>query len=144
MIPRTLLVAPGDFAGPLSAARAATAIAAGLRDAGLPEPDLCPILDAHPAGDPRALLDALQFDPRMRQARAVVVGERRLDPHTLPGSVLFEIATRARQGGVPAYAIAGENALSAFDARVLDLQIVLEAGTARGLQAAARRLAELV
>jgi hypothetical protein len=45
---------------------------------------------------------------------------------------------------VPAYAVTATNRLSAFDARMLDLQVILEASTARALQAAARRLAKLV
>ena len=69
---------------------------------------------------------------RMRLARAVVVGAQRLEERTLAGSVTFEIATRARQGGVPAYAVTSENALEPFDARILDLQLVLEAGDPQG------------
>jgi glycerate kinase len=57
---------------------------------------------------------------------------------------VFEIATRARQGGVPCYAIAAHNALDPFEARILDLQVVLEAGGERGLSAAGRKLAGLV
>ena len=45
---------------------------------------------------------------------------------------------------MPAYAVTGENALDAFDARMLDLQAILEASSARALEAAGRRLAELV
>jgi hypothetical protein len=37
-----------------------------------------------------------------------------------------------------------ESTLDAFDARILDLQLILEASSARALEAAARRLAELV
>ena len=90
------------------------------------------------------LLDALDFDARMRRARAVVVGAERLEERTLAGSVTFEIATRARQGGVPAYAVTGANALGPFDARILDLQVILEARSARALVAAGRKLAGLV
>jgi glycerate 2-kinase len=57
---------------------------------------------------------------------------------------MFEIATRARQAGVPAYAVAGENALDPFDERILDLQAILEASSPRALEAAGRHLAELV
>ena len=45
---------------------------------------------------------------------------------------------------MPAYAVTAENGLSAFDARILDLQVILEASTPRALAAAGRRLAELV
>ena len=80
----------------------------------------------------------------MRDARAVAIAAARLDRHTLAGSAAFEIATRARQAGVPAYAVTGENALSLFDARMLDLQVILTARDARGLAAAGRKLAQLV
>ena len=43
-----------------------------------------------------------------QRARVVIV-EAQLDEHTLAGSVAFEIATRARQGGVPAYAVTAED-----------------------------------
>jgi glycerate kinase len=142
-----LLVAVGSFGDTLTAARAAAAIGQGLQAGGLPAPDLCPIeADTYTEHhkDARALLDALDFDTRMRRARAVVVGEQRLDSRALRHSVTFEIATRARQGGVPAYAVLAENGLDAFDARILDLQVILEARNARGLRTAGRQLAELV
>ena len=84
------------------------------------------------------------FDARMRAARAVVVGTERLDERTLLGSAVFEIATRARQAGVPAYAVTAENALSLFDARILDLQVILQARDTRALRRAGEKLAEVV
>ncbi len=163
MISRTVLIATERLCQELSAERAGAAIGRGLRaeDPTL-EVDVCPI---EPAGeDARELLDALDFDRRMRAARAVVVGAARLDERTLaetgiraggaclPASVtdrggasaVFEIATRARQAGVPAYAVAGENALSLFDARILDLQVIVEAGTTRALRQAGEKLAGLI
>ncbi len=65
-----------------------------------------------------------------------MIAEPRLHEQTLAGSVAFEIATRARQGGVPAYAVTGENLLDSFDARILDLQTIIEA---RDSSRAARR-----
>ena len=53
------------------------------------------------------VLDALDFDARMRAARAVIVGEGRIDAQTLQGKTAGEIATRARQAGVPCHAIVG-------------------------------------
>ncbi len=88
------------------------------------------------------VLEALDFDARMRAAHALVVGERRLDRGTLRGRVTGEIATRARQAGVPCHAVVGERALEPFDARILDLQAVLEAGTVAELEAAGEALAE--
>jgi glycerate kinase len=133
VISRTVLVAPEPF-GTLSAARVAAALGRGLRagDASL-EVDLLPVE-----------LAVAGFDERMRAARAVVLGAGRLDERTLLGSATFELATRARQAGVPAYAVARENALSLFDARILDLQVVLQAGDTRALRRAGEKLAALV
>jgi glycerate kinase len=140
MIPRTVLVAASLLGGALSAERAASALSRGLAAGGHPT-DLCPIV---PAGDRRELLDALGFDARMRSARAVVLVEARLHEDTLADSIAFEIATRARQSGVPAYAVTGENALDDFDARILDLKAILEANSAQSLEKAGRQLAELI
>jgi glycerate kinase len=90
------------------------------------------------------VLDALDFDRRLREARAVVTGEGKLDRQSLAGKLVSEIATRARQSGVPCHAVVGTRDLDAFDARVLDLQTVLEAGTPAQLRAAGARLAELI
>jgi len=145
LIPDRLLLALGPFGDRLPAPRVAAAIAQGLQASGQPEPDLCPINDDDVRhADLKALLDALDFNARMRRARAVVVGERQLDYHTLPGSATFEIATRARQAGVPAYAVVPENALTPFDARILDLQVILEAHNEQALRQAGMHLAELV
>jgi glycerate kinase len=80
----------------------------------------------------------------MRRSRAVVVAADRLEEQMLAGSVTFEIATRARQAGVPAYAVTAENRLDRFDARILDLQVILQARDARALAAAGRKLAQVV
>lgn len=90
------------------------------------------------------VLDALDFDARLRRARGVVVGEGSLDGSTLEGKAAFEIATRARQAGIPAHAIVGRNDLDPFDARIMDLQVILEAGDERALEAAGTELAARV
>jgi glycerate kinase len=90
------------------------------------------------------ILKALDFDTRMRAARAVIVGEGRLDPTTLEGKIAGEIATRARQAGVPCHAIVGANAIDRFSARILDLQVIEEAGTPEQLTAAAERLGRML
>ena len=87
------------------------------------------------------VLGELGFEARMRAARAVVVGEGRLDPSTLEGKVAGEIATRARQAGVPCFAVVGADGLGPFGARVLDLQRVLEATTLAEVEAAGAALA---
>ncbi len=53
------------------------------------------------------VLDALDFDDRMRASRAVVTGEGKLDQQTLQGKLVGEIGTRTRQAGVPLHAIVG-------------------------------------
>jgi glycerate kinase len=90
------------------------------------------------------VLDAIGFDGQMRAARAVVTGEGRLDAQSLVGKLVSEIATRARQAGVPCHAIVGSRELDSFGARVLDLQSVLEASTVAQITAAGRRLAKLI
>jgi glycerate kinase len=88
------------------------------------------------------VLEALEFDRRMRAAWAVVTGEGRLDRSTLDGKIVAEVATRARQAGIPAHAIVGEDALDRFDARILDLQEILTGSTRPEIEAAGRLLAE--
>ena len=90
------------------------------------------------------VLDAIGFDARMRRARAVVTGEGRLDRQSLAGKAVSEVATRARQAGVPCHAIVGTNQLDAFGARVLDLETVTEAPTIARLGGAGRQLAALL
>jgi glycerate 2-kinase len=90
------------------------------------------------------VLEALNYDERMRAAAAVVVGEGRLDETSLQGKALGEAATRARQGGVPCFAIVGTDGLGAFGARILDLQRVAEAPTLEAIESAAEALAPLL
>lgn len=167
VIPQALLVVSGPFGDELSAEDVARAIGRGLVAGGQPEADLCPLEVERRAPAPAdasvragaerdsktqrmvlpdvaALLAALDFDARMRRARAVLLAEWRLTEGTLQGSTAFEVATRARQGGIPAYAVTGENALTPFDSRILDLQVILEAHTRHTLAAAGTKLARLV
>ncbi|HWX43839.1 MAG TPA: glycerate kinase [Solirubrobacteraceae bacterium] len=147
MISRTVLIAVEPFGEELGPARVAAAIGRGVQ-AGDPTlaVDSCPIEagEGVDAEDVRTLLESLDFDTRMRAARAVILGVCRLDEGTLLGSATFEIATRARQAGVPAYAVAGENRLSLFDARILDLQVIVEAVDVRALRRAGEKLAGMV
>jgi glycerate kinase len=90
------------------------------------------------------VLDAVDFDRRMRAARAVVTGEGKLDQQSLAGKLVSEISTRARQAGVPCHAIVGTRELDSFGVRMLDLQAVVEASTPRQIAAAARRLSDVL
>ena len=142
-IPDTLLIACCPFAGRLSAERVAAAIGRGVRAAGRPAPDVCAFARARAGRELEAELAELGFDARLREARALVVTAWGLRRETLRESVAFELATRARQAGVPAYGIGGSWQLDDFDARVLDLQVVLAAGEERELRAAGRKLASI-
>ena len=146
MISETVLVLAGGFGEQLDAEAVGASIARGLTAAGRLECDLCPLeVDLGvPAGEAPKLLDEVDFDRRMRSARALVIACARLDDRTLAGSITFEAATRARQSGVPSYAVTGRDALDPFEARIVDLQVVLEANTSRTLSAAGRKLAKLV
>jgi len=86
------------------------------------------------------ILDALDFDVRMRAARAVVTGEGKLDEQTLQGKLVGEVGTRTRQAGVPLHAIVGTDALDAFGKRMIDLQVVAVATTLDEIGAAAEDL----
>jgi glycerate 2-kinase len=90
------------------------------------------------------VLDEVGFDARMRAARAVVTGEGRLDMQSLVGKVVSEVATRARQSGVPCHAVVGTRELDSMGTRILDLDRVIEASTLTQLEAAGGSLAEVL
>ncbi len=76
------------------------------------------------------VLDAVGFTPRMLASRAVITGEGALDRQTLLGKAVGEVATRARQAGLPCHAIVGRMEMTEFDARVLDFESIVTAGNA--------------
>jgi glycerate kinase len=86
------------------------------------------------------ILDALDFDARMRASRAVVTGEGKLDEQTLEGKLVGEIGTRTRQAGVPLHAVVGTDRLDAFGKRIIDLQLVQEATNLEEMEAAGETL----
>ena len=86
------------------------------------------------------VLDALDFADRMRASRAVIAGEGRMDETTLRGKIAAEVATQARQAGVPCYAVVGQNGMDPFGQRLLDIQEIVEATTIEELEAAGERL----
>ncbi|HME05274.1 MAG TPA: hypothetical protein VKG38_19785 [Solirubrobacteraceae bacterium] len=143
MIPRSVLIACDAFEG-LSARRVGGAIAGGLAGGGW-QTDLFPTaLEDDLRSEDRELLDSLDLDARMRRGRAVVLAPRRLRTPTPAATATYEIATRARQGGVPAYVVTAENMLDPFGARMFDLQLILEASDQPALRAAGRKLAKLI
>ena len=82
------------------------------------------------------VLDAVGFDALAHDAFAVVTGEGRLDEQTIGGKLLFEVATRARQGGVPCYAVVGQDDLDAFEHRLMNIEV--EAASRNGTVASVR------
>ena len=146
VISETVLLLAGPFDERLDAERVAGAIGRGLAADGRLACDLCP-LEKEPCArtaDASKPLDAIDFDRRMRAARALVIACAHLDDRALAGSVAFEAATRARQGGVPAYAITANDELDRFEARIDDLQVIVEAATPRALTAAGKKLARVL
>jgi len=86
------------------------------------------------------VLDAVGFDERLARAAAVLTGEGRIDLQTTQGKVVGEVATRARQRGVPCSAIVGRRELDRFGQRMLDLDAVREATTLEAIEDAAAQL----
>jgi glycerate kinase len=101
-------------------------------------------LDAELVPGAAFVLDEVGFDARMRAARAVVTGEGKLDMQSLVGKVVSEVATRARQSGVPCHAVVGTRELDSMGARILDLDRVIEATTLAELEEAGRALADVL
>jgi glycerate 2-kinase len=144
LIATTPLIVTGAFGSGLPAPRVARALARGLQDGGRPAADLCSLAAGLEDGAIRAGLDALELHERMLRSRAVILGEWLLEERTFAQTATFELATRARQSGVPAYAVTGENRLNCFDARMLDLQLIVEASSVRALTAAGLKLASVI
>lgn len=86
------------------------------------------------------VLDRLGFSARMTAARAVITGEGSLDRQTLLGKAVGEVATRARQAGVPCHVITGSMQMTEFDARILDFESWREASTLDAIAEAATQL----
>jgi glycerate kinase len=84
------------------------------------------------------VLDAVGFDALAHDAVAVVTGEGRLDEQTIGGKLLFEVATRARQGGVPCYVVVGRDDLDAFEHRLMNIEV--EAASRNGRIASVREI----
>lgn len=128
----------------LPAARVAAALAGGLQRGGLAAPEVLELPARAERSDLAGALEAELFDARLHLARALVLAGAEASERSLRTSPMFELATRARQAGVPAYAVAGQRTLTAFDARVLDLQLILRARSEKELARAGAQLAALL
>ncbi len=125
-IPTELLVVADRFDHSLSAAVVSEALRAGLAASGLPARV--------------TTLDSPDYNAQMLAAHAVITGVGHLGAESLTGALLSEVATRARQAGVPCHAVVGSRALDLFELRILDLQLVLEATTLSGIEVAAAEI----
>jgi glycerate 2-kinase len=143
-IPRHALLACEPFSQRLDAAGVAVALGAGLIAAGAPEPDSVELPTGADDRTTARVLEHEGFHRRMLASRAVVIAVPSLAEQTLAGSAAFEIATLARQSGVPCYAVAAKLELDEFDLRILDLQLVLRARGTGTLRVAGEQLAGVI
>jgi len=90
------------------------------------------------------VLDAIGFGDRVRTARAVVVGEGRIDVQSAMGKIVGEICARAGAAGVPVHAVVGRSELDQSAAREIGLCSVTEATDLAEMEAAGERLAARV
>ena len=86
------------------------------------------------------VLEAVDFDPRLRAAGAAVVGEGRLDAQTEAGKAVAVAARWARRAEVRVDAIVGRAEVPVAALGRLGLASVREASTAEEIEAAAREL----
>ena len=144
VIPHTLLVAATPFGGALSAERVSAEIARGLGGGGSAyDIEECPLEAAGAIGQrPQGL--GPELTRRVRAARALILAGPDLCGEPPPPATLFELATEARQHGVPAYAVSAVADPDLFQARILDLQAVLRATEAGALVRAGHALCELL
>jgi glycerate kinase len=89
------------------------------------------------------VLDALRFGDRLKTARAVVVGEGRIDAQSAMGKIVGEICARAAAHGVPVHAVVGRSELDPSAVRQIGLQSVTEATDLAEMEAAGERLSGL-
>jgi len=142
LIPHSLLLVAEDFGGGLSAAAVARAVARGLGSVD-PEREIgCWLPEEAGAG---VTADGWRtMGERAARSRAVVLAGPRLAAEAMPRDALFELATLARQGGIPAYGVSAARAPDLFEARILDLQVVVRADSAGGLVKAGAVLAAAI
>jgi len=130
--------------GRLHADGVAAALALGLATGGWAETDSYALREAYTGAELAQALAEDRFEIRLRRARALVIAVEQLVRDGLAATAAFDLATRARQGGVPAFAVAARAEIDPFTARMLDLQVVLQARGPLGLQRAGERLAEAI
>ena len=89
----------------------------------------------------RFVAERMDLDERLRGALAVVTGEGRLDPTTLAGKTVSEVARRAALAEVPVHAVVGQDASTVAERTALGLASVRTASTTAEIGAAAEEIA---
>jgi glycerate kinase len=87
------------------------------------------------------VLDLLGFDERLEAADAVVSGEGRIDPQSLEGKIVGQIADRCAAAGKPLHVVVGEDALDPAAAATAGIASITEAADPAALREAGRHLA---
>ncbi|MCA8955313.1 MAG: glycerate kinase, partial [Planctomycetes bacterium] len=103
------------------------------------------MLGAHSRPGIDVVLDALDFEERLRGVSLCLTGEGRLDAQSRTGKACFGVARRAHAAGVPVLVVAGEVAADAPRDAMRELgmtAIALDEGVSRRERMA--RAAELV
>jgi glycerate kinase len=75
------------------------------------------------------VLDAVDFDARLRGSAAVIAGEGRIDAQSAEGKVVGEISRRAQHHGVPVHAIVGRCEVDRTSQCALRIESIHEAQT---------------
>lgn len=93
------------------------------------------------AGGPY-VLDRLDFEHRLRRARAVITGEGGLDEQSFMGKITGRVVARAAAADVPVHVVCGNSSLTPGQGASRGLASIHEAGTPAAMTAAARQIAE--
>lgn len=94
-------------------------------------------LGAELRGGAGFVLDAVGFDRRLSGRALVLTGEGRLDPSSLEGKLVAEVAGRCRRAGVRCHAVVGDSRLGDAEIEGLGLAGAVEAGDPDAIAAAA-------
>jgi glycerate kinase len=87
------------------------------------------------------VLDLLDFDARLRTADAAIGGEGRIDPPSLEGKIVGQIAERCAAAGRDLDLIVGKDALDPTLIGTLPIRSIREAGTLPAIRDAASEIA---
>ena len=87
------------------------------------------------------VLDLLGFEGRLAAADLVITGEGRIDPQSLEGKIVGQIADRCAAAGKPLHVVVGQDGLDSTAAAGAGIASITEAGTLAALREAGRHLA---